>query len=278
MSDSFEAAVKALTNREAGRRRMPLAEAAALLGCHVETLRLRIRQGNLAATRGPNGRYLVAAADLFKLRRPRHLRRNFTPDQVAGFWRLLDRVAAIEGELEDWERELILEVRANPTADIHLHHELAVYTFTLAGLNVEETAEVAGISTRQVRRLRSRSLIKALAAADARLERQDRGKVRREAKILLRGLQARLAARGFQAARRDPRSSLAGSRMGIPARVALVRKLDHRQTVHLRTNGITDEEIHAITLFGIGADELNELILHGLPAASPTSTQPVPMP
>jgi hypothetical protein len=273
MSDSFEAAVEAFTNPQAGRRRMPLDEAAALLGCQVETLRLRIRQGNLVATRGRNGRYLVAAADLFKLKPPRHVRRSFTPEQVAGFWRLLDRVAAIEGELEDWERELILEVRANPASDIHLHHELAVYTFALAGLNVEETAQVAGISTRQVRRLRSRSLIKALAAADDRLERQDRGKVRREARSLLRGLQARLAAGGFRAARRDPHSSLAGSRMGIPARVAVVHKLDHRQMVHLRANGITDEEIHAITLFGIGADELNELILHGVPG-QPSNVDP----
>jgi hypothetical protein len=52
MSDSFEAAVQALTSPQAGRRRMALAEAAALFGRHVETLRLRIRDedGNRQAT------------------------------------------------------------------------------------------------------------------------------------------------------------------------------------------------------------------------------------
>ncbi|HVD02209.1 MAG TPA: hypothetical protein VNG93_13865 [Candidatus Dormibacteraeota bacterium] len=59
--------------------------------------------------------------------------------------------------------------------------------------------------------------------------------------------------------------------------MALVRELDHRQAHHLRARGVTEEEIAAISLLGIGSDELNHLILNGVrPADQSTQLRPNP--
>jgi len=44
--------------------------AAREIGCHVETLRLRVRDGRLRATTGPHGTYFVALGDVLALDPP----------------------------------------------------------------------------------------------------------------------------------------------------------------------------------------------------------------
>jgi hypothetical protein len=45
-----------------------LDEVAHQLGCHVETLRLRVRRGGLKAVRGPHGAHYVSRAAVGRLR------------------------------------------------------------------------------------------------------------------------------------------------------------------------------------------------------------------
>jgi excisionase family DNA binding protein len=49
---------------------LKLDEAARQLGCHVETLRVHIRDGRLTAVRGPHGAYYLDARDVARYPRP----------------------------------------------------------------------------------------------------------------------------------------------------------------------------------------------------------------
>jgi hypothetical protein len=51
-------------------RLVKLSQAALELGYHVETLRLRVRHGELEAVRGPHGTYYVSTSLSQRLRRP----------------------------------------------------------------------------------------------------------------------------------------------------------------------------------------------------------------
>ncbi len=51
----------------AGSRLIKLDAAASKLGCHVETLRIRIRSGQLKAHRGPHGAYFLRTDSLERL-------------------------------------------------------------------------------------------------------------------------------------------------------------------------------------------------------------------
>ena len=104
--------------------------------------------------------------------------------------------------------------------------------------------------------------------AAERKRRAERGSFRRQARLLVKELQARLQAAGFRAARRDRRRIESGARAGLTARLALVTKLDHATVLRLLEHGLSEDQVRAIQLLGIGADELNELILHGLPSVS----------
>lgn len=249
---------------------LTLAEAAARLGCHVETLRLRFRRERgqwygLAITRGPHGRIYVSEEELSYLvpirrmkRRPPHPERSaLIHDWLA---RLVD-----SRSLGPWERELVSRLLANPASEPPLYHALSVLVLAAAGFNNPEIADQLRLSERQVRRLRRRGLRDALLAARDRQARAERGALRRAAPALVAAIQDQLAMSGFLPARRHPRSSESGARGGRAARVAVVRDLNRDQVRALLAAGLSREQVSAISLVGIGSDELNHLILHGLP-------------
>src|SRR5487761_916905 len=57
-----------MRSRQVKSRLIKLDAAAKRLGCHIETLRLRIRTGRLKAVRGPHGAYFISARSLRGLR------------------------------------------------------------------------------------------------------------------------------------------------------------------------------------------------------------------
>lgn len=257
-------------------RRLSLAEAAARLGCHVETLRLRVRQGRLWVTRGPHGRYYVTEEELSFLLPPRRVKRRdlapaLPPELVAED---IDALLGRRGSLAAWHRSLLEDLRRDPAADRHLFRALAVQALLLRRVNTVETATLLGLSVRQVRRLRQQTLVAALASARRRRTRVERGQLRKAAKPIVAQIQQRLVAAGFVAARRDPRSETSGAQRGRVARVALVRYLNPNQVRDLQLAGLNRQQIASIILIGIGADELNELILNGL--ASAVMGHPIP--
>lgn len=259
---------------------LTLAEAAARIGCHVETLRIRFRRSkDLDFARGPHGRIYVTEEELTYLRSIRRMkRRPPSLEWSALVTAYLDRLASKSFGLGDWQRSLVAAILADPGADRPLFNALGVLALRAVGLNLPETAGQLGISERQVRRLRRLTYEDALLAAWTRRQRAERGAVRRQARPLVRAVQARLAATGFKPARRDPRSGESGARGGVPARVALARNLSPEQVRALLRAGLRHPEVSAISLVGIGTDELNELILYGLTGSrlDPAQLEPIP--
>jgi hypothetical protein len=56
----------------------------------------------------------------------------------------------------------------------------------------------------------------------------------------------------------------------VPLRALKARELDEAEVRHLLHAGLSTAQVDAIKRVGIGADELNELILNGLPPQPPT--------
>ncbi len=268
-----------------------LSEAARQLGFHVETLRLRIRRGQLPAVRGPHGRYYVSPAALATIERPkRSPRRAIDMDSLAWTWYALEQAADRQGASYA-QLHVIGEVRRNPALSKSLHRLFTVKRLRIAGLSSAEIASATGISTRQVRRLSQKRIKQSLAQVLRSRDRLDEWHddpedtesenaledllqarlLRRNASAarpLVIEIQRRLAGRGFRYQRRIPQAGDTFVPRGEPARAISVRSLPRDVVRHLEEGGLSREQIEAIRLVGIGQDELNELILRGLPRDS----------
>jgi len=281
MSDSLESGLWEHPDDEAATQTMTLAEAAERLDCQVETLRKRIRKGLVGVRRGPHGRYYIDPLELPHLGNIRRThRRTFADGTLAAAWDHLETLVNEPGAFTSWQRRAFRSTRTDGPpdgpADVHLFHLLGVHAYATAGLGVAETADQLSISTRQVRRLRRTTLMDGLLAAYKRAEAAERGRLRVKARPVVRDLQRQLQETGFRPARRNPRLSNSGARDGVPARVVVVRKLTHEVIRRLRSVGITEEQLDAIGLIGIGPDELNELVLGGPWNVSARATHPDP--
>ncbi len=181
-----------------------LDEAARRLGCHVETLRIRVRDGRLQAVRGPHGAYYVAERDLVELPEPRRgwpPRRTFTRTQIEGSWELVDAILSPAKEWSKRELALVGELRASPAANMRLYRLISVHRLRRLGLAFEDIGEELGISERHARRLFGRRVFIALRR---HLTRGDRAAAKRERELARR--QTRLGRRRGRRWRRQPRS------------------------------------------------------------------------
>src|ERR1700737_4115330 len=81
-------------SRQVKSKLLKLDDVAQRLGCHIETLRLRIRRGRLKAIRGPHGAYFISARSLRVLHvrtRPPRQRRTPTAEDLNVAWRAMER-------------------------------------------------------------------------------------------------------------------------------------------------------------------------------------------
>ena len=269
-----------------------LSEAARTLGYHVETLRLRVRRGELEASRGAHGTYYVTQAVLASIGPPaRSASRHLDLDSFVWTWVTLEQNLEDQGASRE-ELRLLDEVRRDPAMDRILYRLMTVQRLRLAGLSSMEIAALLGISTRQVRRLTRRELRQTLAElgkdpwsdedyeggdddgpvaddeggglAIDRIEIRRRRRKWRAAYNVVAQLQIRLAAEGFQRHRRAWRPDDSFTVPGRGAAAFKVKRLPYEVVRHLLDAGLTPEQIAAIKAAGIGQDELNELILRGL--------------
>jgi transposase len=232
-----------------------LDEAARQLGCHVQTLRVRIRSGSLEAVRGPHGAYYIAPSALKKLRGIRHVRPpgEVTPEIIERSW------AVIEDTVDIGTRTLLRVVHRNPGRDVAVYRLVSVHRLAAVGLSFKQIAGELGVSAYHARRLYRRSLVVELAKWARR--RSTRRVSTRQARELLADLRTGLEAEGHQ---RHLRVRL--RRHGGQARTTAftVRNLDRRAITWLRTRGLSEDEIDAIMQLGIGEDELHALILKAI--------------
>ncbi|MDQ6719389.1 MAG: hypothetical protein M3003_01175 [Candidatus Dormibacteraeota bacterium] len=256
-----------------------LSDAAHRLGCHVETLRLRIRSGQLKATRGPHGAYYVSRKDLASLPRfgqrfPRGPAPRPTRDEVEASWDQMEQY--LEKPRLGLARELKLfrQIRAEPASNRKLYHIIAVNRLGRAGMSFRAITGELGISTRHVRRLSERRPLDALRR-DLQTIRSHRQALL-EARRLVDTLRAGLEAEGFRyhrlplpftGRRRFWRGRWINPDEPQPAHKAKRLTQDERRA--LRRSVLTDEQIDAISMVGMGADEVHQLMLRGIgPRAS----------
>ncbi len=280
-----------------GRGLVRLDAAARQLGCHIETLRMRIRGGQLRAYRGPHGAYLIKAGSLQQLlERKARVTRAPTPKDLEQAWRRSRRRLGEELErkrLRDephnaeverrWEQGLIkhwstihrldeipkhyqliapfLQVlKADPDMHRALYRLLLGQGLASMGFRAKQVARTLGVSERQARRLvRKRRIANAVFRAA-------RHWAPRRAQRLVDELRGQLQAEGSVFHRRTVTRKTLWRRFRAqePRPAFPTRKLNRDEVAGLHRAGLSDEQIWAITVVGIGADELNELLLRGV--------------
>lgn len=272
-------------------RLVKLDAAARRLGCHVETLRLQIRSGKLTAVRGPHGAYyipLLSVVQLLARKPPAPPALKQTDLELA--WRKARLRARQQLGVDEDEpryrrpsrrsyrhlprRHLATRSQSPPPQELETLvnfldslqenpkiHPAAYRLLLSQGLGASEfrpkqIAAALGISERQARRLAARREIGDRVFIAARRWAAP------EARRLVAELRNQLAAEGF----RFHRSSGASGtpvHPGRPRPAFIITTLTRDEVMGLRRAGLSDKQIWAITVVGIGADELNQLLLHG---------------
>ena len=160
---------------------LKLDEAAARLGCHVETLRLHIRDGRLRAIRGPHGGYYLDARDVTSYPRPQRgwpKPRKFSERQLEQSWSLIEETLPNARAWRDRELDLVDQLHAHPERNRRLFRLLSVHRLRRLGLTFSQIAAELGITSRHARRLNVASVFLALRRE---LVRRDKAQARAEA-------------------------------------------------------------------------------------------------
>jgi hypothetical protein len=239
-----------------------LTDVADRLGCHVETLRIRIRSGRLKAVRGPHGAYYISAQSrggLLVRKRPVAQAGAPAIQDVEAAWRRvktrLSRMPGAQDEVVPFLR--LLEV------DPGLHR--AVYRLVVAiglqelGYSVVGIASAVGVSERQARRLIGKDPYRPVAKVARRWW-------LREARRLVGELRAQLQAEGIRFhewTMRGWRKAGPPTRPDRPRPAFKVKALLPDERLVLRRAGLSLSQIRAIEAIGLAADELNQLLLRG---------------
>jgi hypothetical protein len=162
-------------------RLVKLDKGARHLGCHVETLRVHIRTGRMAAVRGRHGAYYVDAEDLASYPIPHRgwpAPDMFSDEELERSWSLVEGVLPKARAWRDRELALVDELHAHPERNRRLYRLVSVHRLRRLGLTFGQIAGQLGITSRHARRLIGaspflalrRELVrrdKALAQADA---------------------------------------------------------------------------------------------------------------
>ncbi len=274
-------------------RLVKLDKAARRLGCHIETLRLRIRRGQLKAYRGPHGAYFIGIVSLLKLvANIPAVPPAPTETDLKEAWRKARLRARQElgvseaGDIRPYSRSgrrySARSTRAYRPARRQLHQppELQILVVFLdalkkdpnihpvayrlllgqglgsLGFRAKQIGHVLGVSERQARRLTQKREI-----GDA-VFRAARRWASREARRLVAELRHQLAAQGFRFHRRSG-SGGPPVHPDRPRPAFIVTTLNRDDLMGLKHAGLSNQQIWAITVVGIGSDELNQLLLLG---------------
>ncbi len=241
--------------------------AADQLGCHVETLRIRVREGRLPAVRGPHGAYYVsepALAALPPLGRRVSARAAVTAAQRERSWQLVEQfVTKGRRAARDDMLALVHSIKENPEQNRRMYRLLAVNGMVLAGLSSEQIANELSISARHVRRLAARSPFLAVRKAIFNKTTRTEAEARKRARHIVAELQAALQAIGFRP-HLDTGRNWPAPPEDEPRPAFTQRTLNSAERGYLRTAGLTEAQIDAIATVGVGTDELQELLLRGI--------------
>lgn len=243
-------------------RLLKLDDVAKRLGCHIETLRLRVRSGRLKATRGPHGAYFISARSLRVLRvrtLPPRQRRTPTAEDLDVAWRAMERrlrrMPAAHEELVPFLEAL----KVDRTINLGTYRLVCALGLHELGFNADDIAARLGVSVRHARRLIGKNPGVEVAKAAHRC-------APIEARRIVRALRAQLQAEGIQFHKwvmRGRRRIGPPTHPDRPRPAFKVKRLLQDERAGLRRAGLSPEQVWAINIVGLGSDELNELLLRG---------------
>jgi AraC-like DNA-binding protein len=243
-------------------RLLKLHQVAELLGCHVETLRLRIRAGRLKAVRGPHGAYFISSRSLRNLRvrkRPPRQRRQPTAENLEVGWRAVERRLRRAPAAHDEVLPFLEALKINRTINLAAFRLVCASGLHELRFQVDDIAAELGVSVRHARRLIGIDPGVAVAKAAHRWAPV-------EARRIVRALRAQLQAEGIrfhQWVMRGRRLVGPPTHPDRPRPAFKVKRLLQDERAGLRRAGLSPEQVWAINIVGLGSDELNELLLHG---------------
>ena len=243
-------------------RLLKLDQVAELLGCHVETLRLRIRSGRLKAVRGPHGAYFISARSLRVLRvrtRPVRQRRTPTAEDLEVGWRAVERRLRRTPAAHDEVVPFLEALKINRAINLGAYRIVCARGLHELGFKVDDIAATLGVSARHARRLIGKDPGVAVAKAAHRWAPV-------EARRIVRALRAQLQAEGIrfhQWVMRGRRRVGPPTHPDRPRPAFKVKRLLQDERAGLRRAGLSPEQVWAINIVGLGSDELNELLLRG---------------
>jgi len=239
-----------------------LADVAERLGCHVETLRLRIRSGRLKAVRGPHGAYYVSGRSLGHLRVRSHPGLQSpaptAPDSESA-WKTLETRLRQAPRAQEEAVPFLRALKADPTLKRGLYRLAVAYGLHQHGFGVGAVAIATGVTVRHARRLIAKDPAPLITGAAHRWARM-------EARRMVRELRAQLQAEGIyfhQWTMRGRRRAGPPTRPDRPRPAFKVQGLLPDEKAVLRQAGLSAAQIRAIEIVGLSSDELNYLLLLG---------------
>jgi hypothetical protein len=243
-------------------RLLKLDQVAKLLGCHIETLRLRIRAGRLKAVRGPHGAYFISGRSIRVLRvrkRPPRQRRPPTAEDLEVAWRATERRLRRAPAAHEEVVPFLEALKINRTINLAAYRLVCARGLHELGFNADDIAARLGFSARHARRLIGKDPGVAVAKAAHRWAPV-------EARRIVRALRAQLQAEGIRFHKwvmRGRRGIGPPTHPDRPRPAFKVKRLLQDEGAGLRRAGLSPEQIWAINIVGLGSDELNELLLRG---------------
>src|ERR1700686_913428 len=239
-----------------------LDDVAKRLGCHIETLRLRIRSGRLKAVRGPHGAYFISSRSLRVLRvrtRPVRQRRTPTAEDLDVAWRAMERRGRRAPAARDELVPFLEALKINRTINLGAYRLVYARGLYELDFKADHIAAQLGASVRHARRLIVKDLGVAVAKAAHRWAPV-------EARRIVTALRTQLQAEGIRFHKwvmRGRRRIGPPTHPDRPRPAFKVKRLLRDETAGLRRAGLSPEQIWAINIVGLGSDELNELLLRG---------------
>ncbi len=243
-------------------RLLKLDDVAERLGCHIETLRIRIRSGRLKAVRGPHGAYFISARSLRVLRvrtRPPRQRRTPTAEDLNVAWRAMERRLRRPPAAHEELVPFLEALKVNRAINLGAYRLVCVRGLHELDFKADDIAAQLGISARHARRLIGKDPGVAIAKAAHRWAPV-------EARRIVRALRAQLQAEGIRFHKwvmRGRRRIGPPTHPDRPRPAFKVKRLLQDERAGLRRAGLSPEQVWAINIVGLGSDELNELLLRG---------------
>jgi AraC-like DNA-binding protein len=241
---------------------LKLDDVAKRLGCHIETLRLRIRSGRLKAIRGPHGAYFISARSLRHLRvrtRPVRQRRTPTAEDLNVAWRAMERRLRRAPSAHEELVPFLEALKINRAINLGAYRLVCARGLHELDFKADDIAAQLGVSARHARRLIGKDPGVAVATAAHRWAPV-------EARRIVRALRAQLQVEGFRFHKwvmRGRRRVGPPTHPDRPRPAFKVTRLLQDERAGLWRAGLSPEQVWAINIVGLGSDELNELLLRG---------------